>query len=432
MHFTINDTSQCCIFCYEDLIPSDSQARKLMKIFDFKAICNCVGIAKHQYGAIGYGKDVLIKSMIYQFYNCFSDREMAKALKDSNECIYFTGIHKYPNRPDHSTLVKFRKVIGMDGMHKIFNEVNRQLKPHIHNFYHFIDSTKQIVKNNPYEEVRAVKEFLSQEMDVICVQLKAKIDAIEYLSDDEKIVKYEELLKEINFFKKLTNGIERTIKTVTKVSICAFDLEVPAECSCEDAVKIVTDVMKDDKILDKDKKKAIKKRLISNCNSKTKEKKKQKPTKLINSLINILFNTDANIGAKSIKEFWFGYKETVVVDMFSGLITNTKITPASIPDWKAAISILPDSGTIVCDKGYIGLERDAKEKGLHTMIIKPNNMKDKNPDLDRFISKLRGPFENIFSKMNKITKYKGLEFNQGIAYMRAVAFNMKRALVLAA
>jgi IS5 family transposase len=143
-----------------------------------------------------------------------------------------------------------------------------------------------------------------------------------------------------------------------------------------------------------------------------------------------LYNTNANFGAKCSKVFWFGYKKTVLVDMGSGLIIDVLITSASVADSKAAESILPNSGATVADKGYLGLEGKAKENGLHTMIIKRNNMKTNNKDYDRFLTKLRSPYESVFSKRDNLTRFKGKENNQAIEYMIATAFNMSRALAL--
>ena len=62
------------------------------------------------------------------------------------------------------------------------------------------------------------------------------------------------------------------------------------------------------------------------------------------------------------------------------------------------------------------------------MIILKNNMKNKNPDLDRFISKLRSPFEGVFSKQQKRVRYKGIDKNQAAEYLYAIAFNFRRLL----
>lgn len=139
---------------------------------------------------------------------------------------------------------------------------------------------------------------------------------------------------------------------------------------------------------------------------------------------------EAKIGAKSNKKFWYGFKKHVAVDTQSGMITKVAVTPANVTDADGAKHVLPKSGAVLGDKGYIGAIRDMRRRGLHPMIIKRNNMKDKNPDLDRWITKLRCPYEGTFSKQNKRVRYKGVVKNQGAEFMHAIAHNFRRLLAL--
>jgi len=139
---------------------------------------------------------------------------------------------------------------------------------------------------------------------------------------------------------------------------------------------------------------------------------------------------EAKIGSKSDSKFWYGFKKHVGVDMQSGMITKVAVTPANVTDADAAKHILPKSGAVAADKGYVGAIRDMLRRGLHPMVIKRNNMKDKNTDLDRWISKLRAPYEGTFSKQNKRVRYKGVIKNQGAEFMYAIAFNFRRLLAL--
>lgn len=139
---------------------------------------------------------------------------------------------------------------------------------------------------------------------------------------------------------------------------------------------------------------------------------------------------EAKIGAKSSKKFWYGFKKHVAVDMQSGMITKVAVTPANVTDADGARHILPKSGAVTGDKGYVGAIRDIRRRGLHPMVIKRNNMKDKNTDLDRWITKLRCPYERTFSKQNKRVRYKGVVKNQGAEFMYAIAYNFRRLLVL--
>jgi len=138
----------------------------------------------------------------------------------------------------------------------------------------------------------------------------------------------------------------------------------------------------------------------------------------------------AKIGAKSAKKFWYGFKKHVAVDMQSGMITKVAVTSANVTDAAGAKHVLPKSGAVAGDKGYVGAVQTILRRGLHPMIIKRNNMKDKNADLDRWITQLRSPYERTFSKQNKRVRYKGIAKNQGAEFMYAIAYNFRRLLVL--
>jgi len=143
-------------------------------------------------------------------------------------------------------------------------------------------------------------------------------------------------------------------------------------------------------------------------------------------------DTQARMGCKGKKKYWFGYKRNISVDMQSGLINKVAITPANVTDAKAVKHILPNSGAVFGDKGYCTKDStDAiKRRGLHDCTIKKNNMKNKNRDLDRWISQMRSPYERVFSKMSKHVKYRGIEKNQFALFMEALAHNFKRLMTL--
>ena len=139
---------------------------------------------------------------------------------------------------------------------------------------------------------------------------------------------------------------------------------------------------------------------------------------------------EAKIGAKSKKKFWYGFKKHVAVDMQSGMITKIAVTPANVTDADGARHVLPRSGAVAADKGYIGAIPEMLRRSLHPMVIKRKNMKEKNADLDRWITKLRFPYERTFSKQNNRVRYKGTVKNQGAEFMYALAHNFRRLLVL--
>jgi IS5 family transposase len=143
---------------------------------------------------------------------------------------------------------------------------------------------------------------------------------------------------------------------------------------------------------------------------------------------------DVRIGSKGKNKFWFGYKKFATVDMQSGMINKVKVTKANVPDCdeSAVNEVLPSQGAVAGDKGFVGAIDTITSKGCHSMIILKNNMTEKNKDKDRFISKLRSPFESVFSKQQKRVRYKGIEKNQAAEFLYAIAFNFRRLLVIEA
>lgn len=139
---------------------------------------------------------------------------------------------------------------------------------------------------------------------------------------------------------------------------------------------------------------------------------------------------DAKIGSKGENKFWYGYKKHVAVDTQSGLITNVAVTPANVTDGKGAKLILPEKGAVLGDKGYIEAISAILAKGLHPMIILRNNMKNKIKEFDKWLSKLRSPYERTFSKQNKRVRYKGTIKNQFSEFLYAIAYNFRRLLAL--
>lgn len=118
--------------------------------------------------------------------------------------------------------------------------------------------------------------------------------------------------------------------------------------------------------------------------------------------------------------------------MQSGLINKVAVTKANVTDAKGFKHVMPKSGAVYLDKGYStkSARIAAESRKLHLCAIKKNNMKGKNFDLDRYYTKIRSPFERVFSKDNKRVRYVGLAKNQFSEFMNAICFNLKRLLVI--
>mgnify|MGYP003314724025 FL=1 len=145
-------------------------------------------------------------------------------------------------------------------------------------------------------------------------------------------------------------------------------------------------------------------------------------------------DSQARIGCKGKNKYWYGYKRHVSVDMQSGLINKVATTPANVTDGQGFKHVCPVGGAAYMDKAYCtkAVEQAAAKKNCHVAAIKKNNMKDKNKDLDRWISHIRSPYEGTFSKQNKRVRYRGVAKNQFAAFMESICFNLKKLVALGA
>jgi len=57
-------------------------------------------------------------------------------------------------------------------------------------------------------------------------------------------------------------------------------------------------------------------------------------------------------------------------------------------------------------------------------------MREKNKEQDSWYTKIRAPYERVFSQQNKRVRYRGIVKNQFAVLMEAICFNLKRLVVL--
>jgi IS5 family transposase len=76
------------------------------------------------------------------------------------------------------------------------------------------------------------------------------------------------------------------------------------------------------------------------------------------------------------------------------------------------------------------LKTTIKRNGCHSGAILKNNMKKKDFKKDGFLTRLRMPYEGVFSKMNKKVRYKSLPKVQFQVTMQALVHNLKRLITI--
>jgi IS5 family transposase len=141
---------------------------------------------------------------------------------------------------------------------------------------------------------------------------------------------------------------------------------------------------------------------------------------------------DARFGCKGKNKFWFGYKKHVGVDMGSGLIKKVAVTPANVSDQDGFKHICPTGGAVSGDKAYClaAAQQAMKANNCHSLAIVKDNMKIKNKDKDRWLTKIRAPFENVFSKDETRARYRGIGKVQLQAFLESIVFNVKRLVAI--
>lgn len=141
---------------------------------------------------------------------------------------------------------------------------------------------------------------------------------------------------------------------------------------------------------------------------------------------------DARYGCKGKDDYWYGYKKHICADMKEGLIIKIALTPANVPDQRGFRHICPEGGMVIADKAYSlkPAQMAMKAKGCHSGAILRNNMKGENKDKDRWLSKVRSPFENIFSKDGIRARYRGRGKNQLQGFLESIVHNVKRLITI--
>jgi IS5 family transposase len=143
-------------------------------------------------------------------------------------------------------------------------------------------------------------------------------------------------------------------------------------------------------------------------------------------------DTDARWGAKSDTNIWFGYKRVHAVDMRYGLIEKLAVTPANVLDFQVLDQVCPDNCMVFTDKLFDCKKARLELQGhrCHAGIIRKNNNREKNRDLDRWLSQVRMPFEGTFSKLRKRAKFRGKVKVLFQCFAEAICHNLRKAVTI--
>jgi len=139
----------------------------------------------------------------------------------------------------------------------------------------------------------------------------------------------------------------------------------------------------------------------------------------------------------------YGYKAHVGVDQKSELIRRAVLTPANVNETSVADELISfDEKVVYGDKGYAKAERRQmlKEAGIKDAIMHKSwgggpKLTARQHAKNRAIAKIRCRVETVFAIFKqhmgyRRVRYVGLIKNQAQLFLLAIAYNLKRAVVL--
>lgn len=138
----------------ERMLREDHAFRKLKKIIDFEKLISPYRKLYSDAGAEGIDVIKGFKSLLIQFWEDYSDREMEKVLEENVAVKWFCGFSLLEETPDHSYFGKLRKRLGTENIADIFNNVNQLLRDKglFGDVFKFIDASSIVTKTALWEE----------------------------------------------------------------------------------------------------------------------------------------------------------------------------------------------------------------------------------------------------------------------------------------
>ena len=135
--------------------------RKLKEILNFPTLVEPMRAAYSTLGAHGIDVEKGIKTLLIQFWENYSDRDMEQAVRENMAVRWFCGFSLMEETPDHTYFCKLRRRLGTKRMSHLFKDVNATLEFHglFGNVFTFIDASSLITKTALWEERdRAIKD----------------------------------------------------------------------------------------------------------------------------------------------------------------------------------------------------------------------------------------------------------------------------------
>ena len=138
----------------ENMAKKDHVFRKLKDLLDLDSLVSPYRNLYSTTGAQGIDIEKGFESLLVQFWEDYSDREMEKVLQENVAMKWFCGFELLKETPDHTYFCKLRKRIGTKNIADLFNAVNAVLKAKgfFGDVFKFLDASSIITKTALWEE----------------------------------------------------------------------------------------------------------------------------------------------------------------------------------------------------------------------------------------------------------------------------------------
>ena len=139
----------------EDLVCADHPYRKLLRIVDFKKLCEPLkALFCEDRGRKGYHIESGFAALVLQWMEDVSDRELERFLQENNAGKFFCGFSLLEKTPDHTYFSHLRAKIGTKRLAELFRDFNAQLKNHglIAEVFNFVDASQIVSKVSLWDE----------------------------------------------------------------------------------------------------------------------------------------------------------------------------------------------------------------------------------------------------------------------------------------
>ena len=136
------------------IVGADHAFRKLNTIINFKEVSTPLRECYSDLGTTGVDVEKGLKTLLIQFWENYSDRQMERAVRENLAVRWFCGFGLTEQTPDHTYFCKLRKRLGTKRIAEVFTAVNAILQSYglFGNVFAFIDASTIITKTALWEE----------------------------------------------------------------------------------------------------------------------------------------------------------------------------------------------------------------------------------------------------------------------------------------